>query len=591
MNHDDVLAKLSADRAWRDVEWLSREVPEHLSGSPEEERAAQYLADQLTAAGIATTIHRLPGLVSFPDKCTLEITGSATPIDPIVGMTFAQSGSTPPEGVEGELVYVGPGGEQDYEGKDVTGKIVLASLSYAPPRPEKTRIAMTHGALALVVVNWGPPDNPSIPMGTVKAVWGNPTPDTLPMMPSLPAAGISRLHGEQLQAMLKKGAVRVRLHARATREWRTILLPEGRIEAAGPERETFVMLGGHFDAWGGGTTDNATGNAAVLEVARILADHRSELRRSVRIVFWPGHENGIMEGSTWFVDRFWDEIDQNAVLYLNVDSPAMKGTTRWYVWSSPETRRWHQSVEQRVAPSIETDWHKLPKIGDQSFFGVGVPAMFALNQFEPEQVAEWGGAIFAPWYQSTDDTIDKADPERLADAIRYYAAYMLDLCSRPVLPFEFVNVADVFITRLDELAAAGVPDDFNLGRLHDLAVTLRKRASELDHTAERINGAAAHQQDTDDTIGAINAAMMDLSRTLTHALATVTGRYDQDSYGLSALEKALPGLHDAEVLATLEADSDEYRLLWTRAIRQRNRVADALRDSIAIIDRALERAE
>lgn len=595
MIQQDMLAQLSVERAWQDIAWLSQEVPERLSGSSQEERAATYLRDQLVAAGIPSQIHRLPGLVSFPEKCQVEVLSGEGVTGQFTGMTFAQSGSTPSEGVDGELIYIGPGSEKDYKDKDVRGKIVLASLSYAPPRPEKVRLATIHGARALILINWGPPDNPSVPMGTVKAVWGNPTPDTLPLMPSLPAVGISRVHGEQLLRAMEHSVVRVRLHARATREWRTILLPEGMIEAAGPEQEHFILLGGHYDAWGGGATDNATGNATVLELARVLAANRDRLRRSVRVVFWPGHENGIMEGSTWFVDRFWDNINQHAILYLNLDSPGMKGTSRWFIWSSPETRHWHQGVEQAVEPEIEVEWRKLPKIGDQSFFGVGVPAMFPLNQFSEEQIAQWNGAIFAPWYQSTDDTIDKADPTRLAEALCYYAGYLIDLCTRPVLPFEFGSVAGIFAERLDELMSGGAPADLNFDALRRMAETLHRRTIALGEIAENVNLRLEHQDPNGLSESAeadlLNATLMKLSRTLTHALSTVSGRYDQDTYGLSALEHAVPGLHDAEQLASLESDSEEYHLLWTRAIRQRNRVADALRESIKLISHVSEQLD
>ena len=46
-----------------------------------------------------------------------------------------------PEGISGELVYVGAGALADFEGKDVRGKIVLTELSYSPARHEKQRIA------------------------------------------------------------------------------------------------------------------------------------------------------------------------------------------------------------------------------------------------------------------------------------------------------------------------------------------------------------------------------------------------------------------------------------------------------------------
>lgn len=591
MIRDEIVNAVSVERAWRHLEWLCREVPKRLSGGPEEKRAAAYLRDQLSEAGIPTNLHELVGLVSFPEPSRLTVLEPTDIGEPIVGMTFAHSGSTGPEGVEGELVYVGAGGEDDYATTDVRGKIVLASLSYAPPRPEKARLASVHGARALVVINWGPPENPSVPMGTVKAVWGNPTPETLPLLTDLPAVGISRADGERLRQLLARGSVRVRLVAAATREWLPIVEPDGFIEAGGPEKDDFILFGGHFDAWGGGATDNATGNVAVLEVARVLAANRDRLRRSVRIVFWPAHENGIMEGSTWFVDRFWDDLDAHGVLYLNVDSPGMRGTTRWFVWSSPETVAWHQTIEQQVAPGIEAERHPLPKIGDQSFFGVGIPAIFPLNQFDKEQVSAWGGAIFGPWYQSTDDTIDVADPAALGDALRYYAAYMSDICTRPILPFEFVSVADIFVRRFDELIAAGVPSDLGLRELRDRALTLRDRAERVRSLTESVNAALEREDPSGLTdwpeARILNHALKSLSRILTAAHSTVCDRYDQDTYGLSALEQPVPALYDAMQLARLDPTSDEYRLLWSRAIRRRNRVADALSTAIGLIERTL----
>lgn len=52
--------------------------------------------------------------------------------------------STPPEGQEFEVVYLGSGGEEDYAGKDVAGKAVLVEVSYAPATPEKAMLASEH---------------------------------------------------------------------------------------------------------------------------------------------------------------------------------------------------------------------------------------------------------------------------------------------------------------------------------------------------------------------------------------------------------------------------------------------------------------
>ena len=110
----------------------------------------------------------------------------------------------------------------------------------------------------------------------------------------------------------------------------------------------FVVLGGHMDSWGGGVTCNATGNFAVLEMVRVLARYRHEFKRSIRIGFWSCHETGTMVGSSWFVDNYWDDISRNAIVYINVDSPGMKGAHRYSASSSTELGRFHLGAEREI---------------------------------------------------------------------------------------------------------------------------------------------------------------------------------------------------------------------------------------------------
>jgi N-acetylated-alpha-linked acidic dipeptidase len=51
--------------------------------------------------------------------------------------------------------------------------------------------------------------------------------------------------------------------------WFDQVLPEVRIPGTA-EPERFVLLHGHYDSWDVGVGDNATGDACMLEVARLL---------------------------------------------------------------------------------------------------------------------------------------------------------------------------------------------------------------------------------------------------------------------------------------------------------------------------------
>src|SRR5262249_58985919 len=108
-----------------------------------------------------------------------------------------------------------------YDGTDLAGKITAPELSYSPGRHEKQRIAALMGSTAQIMRNWGHPENASLPLGSVKPAWGNPTPETIKTeMASIPCIGISRVAGGPLLAHPAKGPVRVRLHPHLVNRWR-----------------------------------------------------------------------------------------------------------------------------------------------------------------------------------------------------------------------------------------------------------------------------------------------------------------------------------------------------------------------------------
>jgi Iap family predicted aminopeptidase len=580
---DTILNELSIDNVMKHTRYLSDELPERFSGNANERKAAAYLEQTMKAAGIPARLYEYGGYASLPvDSRLCVLTPEKRELPSIPFMNIPD---TSPEGIEGELVDVRSGGEDDLRGKDVRGKIVLAESSYSPARQEKVRLATASGASGALIAHWGLEEPRLMVRGNAKAVWGNPTPETMHQMPKIPALGITKADLAYLRQLLSRGPVRVNFTARVDCGWKKLLLPVGRIEGSGDEADQFLILGGHYDAWGNGATDNANGNGLVLEVARVLQKHRDKLNRGLWICFWSGHEAGTMAGSTWLVDTFWDELRDRGLAYFNVDSPGMKGTQRYTIYISPELADFTAGVIREVLAE-EPDVQRLARTGDQSFFGVGLPAMSARSMFSPEEVRKMANATLGWWNHGfpCHDTMDKVDPKILAKDMRGIAATAYELCTRPVLPMNFLRMADEMGARLEELnASAG--ERLRLGPLQEKAREFRSQSQKLESARRNLEGrfpkgGGGIPSDLRPPVRRMNRLLLRLSRILTSPLASVAGRYGQDPYGLTSLKNRFPGLYYAPRLSKLSPDSDEYQLVLNGCLRDRNRVSDALHEAL-----------
>ncbi len=579
-----VVQEVSADNVKAHISHITTEIPSRLAGSPNAKRMAEYSCAALVKEGIPADVVEMPGLVSFPEKAELRV---LAPIElAIEANTLGHSVPTLADGISGELMDVASGAFHDYDGRDATGKLTMSELSYHPARHEKQRIAGLRGAIGCVMMNWGHPENTAVPFGSVKPVWGNPTPDTYKTeMATLPCIGIARTAGLKLREMLKSGPVRVWLRANVENGWRPVQITIGEVKG---RTDDFVVVGGHQDSWPGPqATDNAAGNACIMELARVFNRHRDKLRRGLVCGFWTGHETGTMVGSSWYVERNWDRLREHAVAYLQIDQPACAGTTRWSSASNVELKRFHQAVEKRVLGQRPAAWRRAVKNGDASFFGLGVPMLAAQGAFTEDELKKTALANLGWWHHSIENTMDKLDFTYMADHLRVYAGYLWELCTAVVLPFEFVSVADQFIERLDQLKPA--TDSINLGHAAERARLFRAAAVRLDEAAGAWRTRYAKEPKTDEAAAEIlNACMKRLSRSLVPLASTAKGTYGHDPYGYTPQGTMIPSLYDAQRLAKL-ADGEERWMLETQLVRDRNRVADVLGDATTLIDETLAR--
>ncbi|HEX5163931.1 MAG TPA: M28 family peptidase [Thermomicrobiales bacterium] len=544
------------------------------SGSEDEWKAARYIRDRMTEYGVRAEILEFDSLISWPREGTLTVLdadGTAGEEIPVRTRSFGTT--TPAGGIEAELVFVPfeqpEAGAMifshrsvagDYSGLDVRGKIVLTMDG----GPDGIRRAQERGAAGHIHI-W-PSDEAVIHEMIGTSVWGTPTPESALRLPAIPVLGVTLTDGERLAEHCRAEGVRVRMTSDVLTQWMRVPLVIADVEAGAAIDDRFLLVGAHIDSWYEGVTDNATGDAALIEMARVLHEQRSGLRHGVRFGWWPGHSTGRYSGSTWYADTRFIELRERCLGYLNIDSPGVRETEVWDCrYNMGEIEHITSSVVRELSGQ-EPNIRRPLKAGDQSFLGVGLPSMGAfrmLPQDHPDRKAV-GGCGGAYWWHSPEDTLDKADANILAEDTRIYVTMAAEMCVPEAHPYNFVPSANDFLTNLTALQEVA-------GQYLDLTPAI-EAAQRYRAAAERLANQGAGSD-----VARYNATVLRVTRIVNPALFTIDGPYEMDP----ALQlPVLPGLASMRELATLDPASSEHRFLLTKLTRQRNRIQDALDQAV-----------
>ncbi len=404
--------------------------------------SAQDIARRLAAVGVPCDLLDANLYLSIPYEASVEAAGITYAAKPLA---YARS---IPEGLTGVLVHV-PGtlaastasfydknrqNEADAAETRLRGKIVLTD-GFA--NPQKVLEFQQKGAIGVIAVNPGVDRH----WGICSSIWGTPDLDGLPRKPMIPVAAVSNPDGAVLVALAQQGGS-VTLKTRLEEGWFASPVPVVTIPGA-EEPEKFVLLHGHYDSWDVGVGDNATGDATMLEIARVLWANQGDLRRSVRIAWWPGHSTGRYAGSAWFADTFAIDLDENCVAQVNCDSPGCR-------WADVyENVAWMSEAEGfckdviRAATGQESHGERPLRAGDYSFNNIGLTSFFMLSSTMTEEkrremayytVGGCGGNI--AWH-TENDILEIADKDVLLRDIKLYLAAVMSVANAPLLPFDW----------------------------------------------------------------------------------------------------------------------------------------------------------
>lgn len=568
MAADAILSRLQASvdagTLARHLEWFSK-VPRDTGGEGED-RTVRYLVSELEAAGAPVTVHEFDAFLSYPRDATFRTVTPTAEEFRCVTHSFARS--TGPDGVTAELVLVEGG-----QFVKARGRIALVDGLATPVTILQAGQA---GCAGIVFAN----EDRFIHNMIGTTIWGTPELDHLDRMPTVAAVSVDVDAGRALKQWLTHGPVKAVMTTRLDTGWYRSKLPELRITGT-REPERFVLVGGHYCAWHEGITDNATGDACVLEMAKLLWQARSHLQRSVRFCWWPGHSHGRYSGSTWYADTFFGELAEGGLAYYNIDSPGVKGATAYYCRSTcAELEGYCRTVIASVTGQADAPIFRPARAADQSFLASGLPSFSAypfLVDGHPDKRPWTGGCGNAWWWHTEHDTLDKADVSILSTDTRVGLEAVWGLVNSAYLPLDYRATAREFLDVVSGFQAKADEVDFD-----PLLADARALAAALDaFEARRSAGGDAARW---------NAVAMRLGRILNPVMYTRGGRFHHDPAEWSPILRAtkrftMPGLNKAEALPALRG-TPEHGFLKTQLVREINRARAAVREATMAVSPA-----
>ncbi len=304
-----------------DEKYLSNELGWRTAGSDAEHKAADYLADEMDSLGLEE-IEKVPVTVDkwqFNDA-SLKIAG--TDID-IMPASYATNG-TDENGITAEIVDVGDGTAAAYEGKDVNGKIALASVDQWNVAwiDQYMNEAALHGASAIVTYS-------------AKSGYSAFSDEMINMQDLcakdvMPCVSISRSQYKEIKKAIKAG------NTEATLIVDNEMLPDegisynvaGKIKGRSSDQQ--IIVSGHYDVYFNGFQDDSCAIGLVLAMAKAMKDSGYTPENDIVFVAHGSEEWGAIGTQFDWTTGAWEMINNakpewagKTIAMFNFELPAL----------------------------------------------------------------------------------------------------------------------------------------------------------------------------------------------------------------------------------------------------------------------------
>ena len=339
---------------------------------------------------------------------------------------------------EFSLMYLGKGTAADYEGKDVTGKLVLVDINQRDEWWINYPVYQAHlkGAAALIAVQsggYGEIDDEALNAQDIAG------PE------DAPAFSISRKDSDPLKELLEHTqeiTVTLDADSRVTRDCTTYNIV-GTIPGKHPDR--MVLLSAHYDSYFSGFQDDNTAIALMFGIAKALLASGFKPNNTIVICAMAAEEWGVVDSNFDWSTGAYEQVFTahpewvgKVIADLNFELPALAHGTRARIRSCYEYTRFLEEYlselpdltqaypeETRVTSPIET-WSD-----DFSMAIAGIPSM--VNDFT-------GGSFMETHYHSQFDNDDFYDEQVYRLHHELFALLIAALDETCVIPLCFAPV-------------------------------------------------------------------------------------------------------------------------------------------------------
>ena len=405
---------LKDDTGWKVVESLTTEVGPRLAGSEADARAVAWAVAKFKALGfdkVWTEPVTFPKwerrsehaavIGAHPQPLTITALGGSpggtVQAEVVRFADLAALEAAPADSLKGKIAFVDYQMKADRAGSDYRNGGAIRSRGPSA--------AIRKGAIGYLMRSAGT-DQHRVPHTGITRFDEGLTP--------VPSAALATPDADQLSRLLSRGPITVKLALDCG--WDGSYTSQnviGEITGRSLPQEV-VVIGGHLDSWdlGTGAIDDAAGVGITMAAGHLIGQLKQAPKRSIRVIAFANEEQGLYGGRA-YADQHRADVRKHQI---GAESDFGAGRIYAFNTSAPEfARAATQTIAEALAPlGIEYQPTQGGPGPDISPFAAHGLAWAWLAQ---------DGTDYFNLHHTADDTLDKIDPQALAQNVAAYTVF------------------------------------------------------------------------------------------------------------------------------------------------------------------------